>query len=104
VDLDHVLRTGGPVQAVYVLRDHALDQPPPLQLRQRSVGGVRLFVAERLEARPVVGPEALGIALEDVDMGDLHRVDVRPETRLRRTEIRDPRRDRDAGAGEGDRG
>ena len=41
------------------------------------------LVAERVKARPVVGPEAGRVALEDVDVRDLHRVDVRPEPGLR---------------------
>ena len=36
--LDHVLGAGGAVEAVDVLRDHALEQAAPLELGQRLVG------------------------------------------------------------------
>src|SRR5262249_50399779 len=38
----------------------------------------------------------------DVDVGDLHRVDLRPEPGLRGAEVGDARRHRDAGAGQRD--
>ncbi len=102
VHLDHVLGARSTVQAVDVLGDHAREQTAALELGQRLVGGVRAFVPERVEARPVVGPESLRIAFEDVDVGDLHRVDVRPDPRLRGAEVRDAGRDRDSGPGQRD--
>ena len=58
VHLDHPLRTRLAMQAIDVLGDHRVQQPAPLELGQRLVGGVRLLVGERLEAGPVEVPEA----------------------------------------------
>ncbi len=58
------------------------------------------LVAERLEAGPVVRPEAGRVAFEDVDVGNLHRVDVGPEAGLRRAEVGNPGWNRDPGAGQ----
>ena len=60
------------------------------------------FVAEVGEARPVVAPEAARVAVEGVDVGDLHRVDLRPQPRPRGAEVGNPRGHRDPGPGQRD--
>ena len=97
VDLDHILRPGGGVQAVDVLRDDR-----DAELRQRAVRAVGLLALERREAVAVEAPEALRVAPPDGDVGDLHRVDVGPQPGARRAEVGDPGRDGDARPGEGD--
>ena len=88
------------VQPVDVLGDHRVEQPGPLELGQRLVRAVGLLVLQRLEAAAVEVPEALGVAPEDVDVGDLHRVDVLPQAGARRAEVRDPGRHRDPRPGQ----
>ena len=95
VDLDRIGPRAG-VQAVDVLRDHARDQPAPLELDDGAVGAVGLLAVEDREALPVEGPEARRVAPPHVDVRDLHRVDVRPDARLRGAEVRDAGRDGDA--------
>ena len=80
-----------------------VEQPAPLELGQRLVRAVGPLVARAREARPVEGPEARRVALEDVDVGDLHRVDVLPQPRPGRAEVGDPGRHRDPRAGQRDR-
>jgi hypothetical protein len=96
--LDHALGARLGVKAVDVLGDHALEHPPALELRERPVGGVGLLAVEGLEARPVEVPEAPRVAVEGVDVGDLHRVDLLPQALPGRAEVRNSRGHRDAGA------
>ena len=98
MDLDQVARARRLVQPVDVLRDHGVEQPAPLELDERVVRPVGPLVAQRGEAVAVEVPEALRVAPEDVDVGDLHRVDVLPQPRAGRAEVRDPRRHGDPGA------
>src|SRR5438105_1439064 len=90
------------MQLIDVLRDHRVEQPSPLELGEREVGSVRALVLERLEPPPVEVPEALRVSVEHVDVRDLHRVDVRPDARPGRAEVRDPRGHGDPGAGQRD--
>ncbi len=76
----------------------AFDEAALLELRERAVGVVWLLRAELVEARAVVAPEASRVRVEGVDVGDLHRIDVLPEARAGRAEVRDARRHRDARA------
>src|SRR5215218_300065 len=99
VDLDQVARPRQPVQAVDVLRDDRLDDPAALELHQRLVRAVRPLPAQGREAVAVELPEPRRVALEDLDVGDLHRVDVRPQPGARRAEVRNAGRHRDARAG-----
>jgi hypothetical protein len=79
VDLDQVLCPRRPVQAVDVLRDDGLHDAAALQLDERTVRAVRRLVPQHREAVAVEVPEALRIAPEDLDVRDLHRVDVLPQ-------------------------
>ena len=90
------------VQAVDVLGDDGVEQAGALERGQRLVGAVGLLVLERGEAVAVEVPEALGVAPEDVDVRDLHRVDVLPQPGAGRAEVGDPGGHGDPGAGEGD--
>ncbi len=90
------------VQAVDVLRDDRVQHAAALELGERVVGAVGPLVAQGLEALAVEAPEALGLAAEDVDVGDRHRIDVLPQPRTRGTEVGDPGRHRDPRAGERD--
>ena len=90
------------VQPVDVLRDHARDQPAALELGDRAVRAVGLLAVEDREALAVEVPEARRVAPPDVDVGDLHRVDVRPQAGHRRAEVGDAGRHGDAGAGQHD--
>ena len=90
------------VQAVDVLRDDRVEQAAGLELGQRLVGRVGLLVAQGLEAVAVELPEALRVAPEHVDVGDLHRVDVLPQPRARGAEVGDPRGHGDPRAGQRD--
>ena len=69
---------------------------------ERHMRRVGLLVLERLKAHAVEVPEALRVPAEHVDVGDFHRVDVLPQPRPGRAEIRDAGRDRDARPGERD--
>src|SRR5207302_11355193 len=71
--------------------------PGALQSRQRPVGRVGLLLLKRLKALAVEVPEALGVAPERVDVRNLHRIDLLPQTSARRAEVRAPGRDRDSG-------
>src|SRR4029077_6533027 len=102
VYLDHPLGSGLVVQHVDVLRDHRLELIAPLELGQGSVGVVRLDGAQAVETRAVEAPELWRIALERIDVRDLHRIDVLPEALSGRSEVRDPARDGDPRPGEGD--
>ena len=81
----------------------ASRSPRSSRLGERLVRRVRLLVAQVLEARPVVLPEPGRVAMEGVDVRHLHRVDLGPEPLPGRPEIRDSRRDRDPGPGQGNR-
>ena len=57
-----------------------LQQPGLLERGQGGVRAVGTLVLERLEAIAVEVPEALGIPAKDIDVRDLHRVHVGPQT------------------------
>src|SRR5215213_505832 len=92
------------MQHVDVLRDHRVKQAARLELDERLVCAVGPLAAERLKALAVEAPETLWIAVPRIDVGDLHRVDVRPQPRAGGAEVRDSRGHRDPGPGQRDDG
>jgi hypothetical protein len=100
VHLDDALRAGFAMQAIDVLRDDGFDQPVRLELREHLVRAVRLLFLKHPEAGPVVVPEPLRLRMEDLDVGDFHRIDLLPHARPRGAKVGDPARDGDARAGE----
>ena len=98
---DDVRAAGTRVQPVDVLRDHRLHQPPPLELGDRVVRRVRLRVAQDVDPFAVEAPHPLGVATERVDRGDLERIDLGPDPRVR-AEVRDAGLGRHPGAREHD--
>src|SRR4051794_8633510 len=90
------------MELVDVLGDHGLEQTATLELGQRPVCAVRLLVAEDLKPRAIEAPELGRIAPECVDVSHLHGIDLLPQPLPRTSEIRNPRRDGDPRAGEGD--
>jgi len=66
------------MQAIDVLRDHRLQQPASLELGQRLVGRVWLFVGEHVETGAVEVPEALRVTVKGVDRRHRHRVHLLP--------------------------
>ena len=72
--------TGGVVQAVHVLRDNRRDKPPFLPLRQDEVPLVRTDLPEGRDALTVKRGEALEVAVEGVDRGEILGPVLSPET------------------------
>jgi len=88
VHLDHLAATGQLVQAVDVLRHNRRHEPPPLELGQRAVRGVRLRRREHPQPLGVEVPDLDRVAPEGVDGRVLHRVVARPDAGGR-AEVRD---------------
>ncbi len=103
MDLDHTLRPRGAMEAIDVLGDDRSYQASLLELGQDAVGAIGLLGAKLVKARPVVAPEARRVAMEGVDVGDLHRVDVLPHAGSGCAEVGNARRHRNAGTGQHDR-
>ncbi len=101
--LDHLPGPSVVMKPVDVLGDHRIEQLVPLELDQRLVGRIRPLFGERLESRPVELPESPGVAMEGVDRGDGHRVDLLPEPLPGRAEVGNPRGHGDPGPGQSDR-
>ncbi len=80
-----------PMEPVDVLGDHAAEEAPALELRECLVRRVRTSVVEAREPFAVEPPEAVRVAVERVDVGDLHRVHVAPQAGPRGAEVRDAR-------------
>ena len=91
------------MQRVDVLGDHRVEHAGALQRDEGVVSCIGLLAAERREALAVEAPEACGLGVEDVDVGDVHRIDTLPQPAPGRAEVGDPRGNGDAGAGEHDR-
>ena len=66
------------MQPVDVLGHNRVEPPAAFELGEDRVGAIRAFAAQRLEAVAVEPPETRGVAVEYVDVGGRHRVDVRP--------------------------
>ena len=90
------------MEPVDVLGDDGIEQAAPLELDERRVRRVRLLVGEVVKTRAVEVPEALRVAVEGIDGGDRHRIDLGPESRAGRAKVRDAGGNRDPRAGERD--
>ena len=94
--LDHPLRARLRVQPVDVLGHDRVQLPARTRARPAPAWApLGSFSSSVGEPGPIEAPEALRVAVEGVDVGDLHRVDLLPQPLARGAEVGDPRGDRD---------
>jgi hypothetical protein len=80
VDFDDVFKSRFLVQTINVLRDYAREQTPSLQIRERVMRVIGGESVGNIKAMTVKLPETNGVSAPNINVGDLHRIDLRPQT------------------------
>src|SRR5262249_18001815 len=101
VDFEDPAAAGPLVKPVHVLGDDTREAPPPLQISERAVGGVRFPPEDRPAERPGESPGLLRRVKEAGQRRVFGRIEDAPQS-AGTSEVGDAALDRDPGPREGD--